>query len=373
MAIEQDEIQAKIDAALAKRDAEVKAAADRTAELDKARDEGYKKAVAELKHRPGAPAYIKAENKGDDNEGAQAFKSWLQTGQHNGSLISPVEFLGGEQKAAFNITTGASGAYMVPDPLYNQIIAKLSLMSWARIAPVQPFSTIADHLLVPVEDTAMTAFTSTAEAAAYTENEATVAQVDLALIKYTKLIKVSEEFLLGENSNFEGWLAFRLAQAAAVTENTLNTTVLLAAATAGTAAASATALTIAEVERLAGTLGGGYADGSSTGFLMKRATQFYLRGIAYASYQTWATLEGKQQYFGGEPVYISDDMGAMTTGLRSTCFGNWNYFGRIERPGLMVQRNPYLYMANGQIGIFASMYRGAGVLQAEAFYTMAQA
>ena len=34
----------------------------------------------------------------------------------------------------------------------------------------------------------------------------------------------------------------------------------------------------------------------------------------------------------------------------------------------VVQRNPYLYMGTGQVGIFASIFRGGGVLQSEAFY-----
>jgi predicted phage gp36 major capsid-like protein len=35
---------------------------------------------------------------------------------------------------------------------------------------------------------------------------------------------------------------------------------------------------------------------------------------------------------------------------------------------MIVQRNPYLYMGTGQIGIFCSIFRGGGTLQAEAFY-----
>ena len=41
--------------------------------------------------------------------------------------------------------------------------------------------------------------------------------------------------------------------------------------------------------------------------------------------------------------------------------------------GMMIQRNPYLLMANGQIALFASIYRSFKVLQAEAFMYMLQA
>jgi hypothetical protein len=40
---------------------------------------------------------------------------------------------------------------------------------------------------------------------------------------------------------------------------------------------------------------------------------------------------------------------------------------------MMVQRNPYLYMATGVIGIFANIFRAFKTLQTEAVYTMAQA
>jgi predicted phage gp36 major capsid-like protein len=37
---------------------------------------------------------------------------------------------------------------------------------------------------------------------------------------------------------------------------------------------------------------------------------------------------------------------------------------------MVVSRNPYLYQANGQIGLFAKVRQGGAVLQAEAFSVM---
>jgi HK97 family phage major capsid protein len=48
-------------------------------------------------------------------------------------------------------------------------------------------------------------------------------------------------------------------------------------------------------------------------------------------------------------------------------FGNWNFYALAERRGLTISRNPYLYQANGQIGIFCSVRFGGAVLQSEAF------
>jgi HK97 family phage major capsid protein len=375
------ELQAAIDAAFAKRDAAEKESATKALELKTAEEAGYKKALEEMKRKgylKSVPAYVPADSLGDDNEGMGAFKSWLKTGDTNQGLIVPEgSWMKGASlsmdpsgvKAAFNVTAGASGGYMVPDPLYQQIIAKRNLASWPRMAGIQSFQSPADHILVTVEDTSHTAFVLTAESAAYNEDEGTVAQVDMIKHKYTKLTKESEEFVTFEGTNFDAWLTECLARALRITENSLATTAVLASAVAATAASSQTALTIPEVARLEGTLPGGYAVDGEMFFLMKRSTQFYIKGLAFGSYQVFAQ-DGK---FDGQPVYIDDNMPAMTAGLRSTLFGNGRLMGVIEQAGMMVQRNPWLYMANGQIGIFTTVYRGFYVLQAEAFYTMAQA
>jgi HK97 family phage major capsid protein len=360
------DVKAIVAAELAKRDAEIKAAQDKAAELKASEDAGYKKALEDLKAR-GIHAPVFNTNPlgfSEEKDAVPAFKAWMQTGQENQGLIRPGADLQ-NIKAAFNVTTGATGGYLVPDPLLDRIIAKRNLASWVRQAPCQHFTTDSDHLLVPREDTSHTAFTETAEGIAYTEDEGTVAQVDMILKKYTKVTKVTEEFLAGRNSNWESWMAGALARAEAVTENTVATAILLTGATAGTAAAGQAAITIPEIMRLTGHLTNGYNISGEVGFLMRNATRAYLQGVGMVNNQPWA--------FGGYPAWVSDDMEALATGKKATLFGNFNYFGVLERPGMLVQRNPYLYMATGEVGIFANIFRAYAVLQGEAFYYMAQA
>lgn len=385
-----DEIKAAVDAALAERDAKVQAEATKAAELKAAQEAGYKAAVEELDKKGmlvKAPAYVK--NLGSDSDdGVGAFKNWLQTGQHNSELIQPSQENGfaSNTKAAFNVTTGASGSYLVPDPLYQTIIAKRTLMSWARQAPVQTFSTPADHILVPVEDTSATAFVLTAEAAAYDENEPTVAQKDIILYKYTKLVKMSEEFVNYQGTNFDQWIASVFARAEAVTENTIFTTgtgsgqpqgLNTTAISTGNTVTTSAVLVPQDLTTLIGKLGAGYNVAGQTGFLMQNATNWYLRGVSSTNYFAFINTPAPgvatsyNEGFLGKPAYISDDMDAYTVASssgHSVIYGNFNYFGIAEKPGLLIQRNPYLYMANGQIGLFATMYRGSAVLQGEAFY-----
>ena len=239
--------------ALAQRENEIKAEADKQAAIKAAEEAGYRKAVDELKNVK-APGYHTTKPTDDDNDGIGAFKSWIKTGQVNQGLITPDSSYS-NIKAAFNVTNGATGGYLVPDPLYAQIIAKRDLSSWVRLAPTSKFTTPADHLLVPAEGTAHTDFVLTAEAAAYDENEATIDQVDLALLKYTKLVKASEEFLSYNGTNFDQWLMEALGRAEAGTENTVATAALYASAQAsGITTASATAITIPELDDYIGGL-----------------------------------------------------------------------------------------------------------------------
>ena len=361
-----DEIKAAVDAALAEREAKIKAEADSQAAVKAAEEAAYRKGVEDAQ-KAKAPAFNTKTELGfsEEKDAVPAFKHWMQTGQVNGGLITP-DASYTNIKAAFNVTTGATGGYLVPDPLYAQIIAKRDIASFVRTAPTQKFTTPSDHLLVPTEATSHTDFVLTAESAAYDENEGTVGQTDILLKKYTKLVKVTEEFASYNGTNFDAWLMDALGRAEASTENTVATAVLIAAAEAsGITTAGAAAITIPELASLVGSLGGGYNVTGQVGFLMKNASLWYLKGVFGTNYYNFDGLFGM-------PTHISDDMAAIAATNKAVLFGNWNYLGVVEKPGMIVQRNPYLYMANGQIGIFASIFRGYAVLQAEAFKTLLQ-
>ncbi len=383
--IEMDELEIKamtekaVADALALRDAETKVEADKQAAIKAAEDAGYKKALEDVKANR-APSYHTTAPVDDDNDGVGAFKSWMQTGQENQGLIRPDASFEAikSAKAAWNVTTGASGAFLVPDPLYNQIIAKRENSSWVRQVPCQYFQTSADHLLVPREDTKLTDFVLTAEAAAYNEEEGTVSQKDLILYKYTKMTKVNEEFLMYNSTNWESWFSNAMGRAVAGTENTMYTTGtgtnqpegIVTGATVANTTATTDVILPAELTTFLGFLGGGYNVSGETALLMANVTKWYLRGQTgnpFLFNPTPAANSGDNIF--GYNVVINDDLEPYTTAsAKCIVFGNFNYYGVVEKPGMIVQRNPYLYMATGQIGIFASIFRGGGVLQSEAFY-----
>lgn len=389
--MEENEMKTAVDtavaAALARRDAEQKAESDKAAALKAAREEGYKAAIEDVKGGK-APAVLTIgvgdtpENK---NGGVTAFRHWIKTGQVNSELIAPDGWdTQGATKAAFNVTTNASGAFLVPDILYSQIQPKRDLASFIRQAPVQTFQTPADHLLIPATDTKHTAFTLTAEAAAYNENEATVKQVDVKIYKFTKAVLMSEEFITYNQTNFDAWLVNELSRAEAVTENTLygtgagGTTVegVITNATAGNTVATSAVLAPSDLTGLVGQLPGGYNVQGQCAWLMKNATRWYIKGLGTSTFPWFMnTPENSGEQLLGYKQLICDDVGAYTSTsatAKSVTFGNFNFYALLERPGMMVQRNPYLYMATGQVGLFASIYRGGAPLQTEAFVYLVQ-
>ena len=47
-------------------------------------------------------------------------------------------------------------------------------------------------------------------------------------------------------------------------------------------------------------------------------------------------------------------------------FGDFSMYAFVERQGVTLSRNPYLYQANGQIGLFVKQRFGGAVLQSAA-------
>jgi len=67
------------------------------------------------------------------------------------------------------------------------------------------------------------------------------------------------------------------------------------------------------------------------------------------------------------PAHKTDFVDATGTTKKSLWFGNWRYYMFVENAQMEISRNPWLYQANGQTGIFVTMRWGGDVTQAEAF------
>ena len=320
--------------------------------------------------RPAAPAIKRITKRGFADEARQAFVHYLRTGDEVAA------------KAALQEGTTTEGGYLVPDDFYPGIIAKRDEVSIARASGATVYQTSRDVINVPTENAKMSNFAITAEEAAVTENEPTFSQVAITIYKFTKLVKVSEELLADEATNLNTYLSRAFGRALGLTENNYflvgtgssQPQGAVVGGTAGVTAASATAITASEVIELYYTLGAGYR--SNAAWAMRDSTESAIRSLTGNPFLFGNTPAGTGYEIDGimgKRVFDSASMAAMTTGLKSVLFGNWEFYGIAERQGLYIQRLNELYAASGQIGVLAKFRMGGAVTQAEAFQYLTQA
>ena len=324
---------------------------------------GQVKGVPTVKSAKESPSFIKA------------MLAWAQGDNPRGFKGNDLD-LG--VKGAWQGQTDNEGGYAVPDDFYNRIVEQRQELSFIRKAPVTRFVTQHDRILVPTEATAGTKLVVTAEEAAYDEDEPVFGQVALTIHKFTKMIKVSEEMLDGDAVGLEAYISSVVARASAASENyycAIGTGTgmpegIVAGATAsGITTAGATAITAAELIQVMGTVESPYHN-SSSGFLMRGATKFYLQGLTGNAFQFINTPAGGD--FMGYPAYIAPDMDAVAATGKSVVFGDFSMYAFAERAGVTLSRNPYLYQANGQVGLFVKQRFGGAVLQTLAFKYLTQ-
>lgn len=321
-----------------------------------------------------APSIKKVTTLGFSNDEMKSFAYWLKTGDLQA------------YKGAWQGQTDNEGGYAVPDDFYNQVIEKRDEVSVIRRIGVKPIPTTHDRVLAPTESTAATKLVRTAEEGSYNENEPVYGQMTINIHKYTKLIKVSEEFETDSSAGM-AWLANVWGRAMGLTENYYCFNVaangsnqpesVTYAATAGTACASQTATTAAELVGLIYAIGSAYSD--NLVLVMRRATLGAFRGLQgnpfnfipnnnFSIATGGADTRNSAGFIHDIPVYCTDDLPAQAAAVRHIVLFNPDFYCVAERQGLSVMRNPWLYQENGQIGYFANARFGAALAQAAAAY-----
>jgi len=322
---------------------------------------GEVKGVPTVKNAKESPSFIKA------------MLAWAQGDNPRGFNGNDLEL-----KGAWQGQTDNEGGYAVPDDFYNRIVEQRQELSFVRKAPVTRLVTNHDRILIPTEATAGTKLVVTAEEAAYNENEPVFGQVALTIHKFTKMIKVSEEMLDGDAVGLEAYIASVVARASAAAENyycsigtgnSMPQGIVAGGSASGVTAASKSAITAGELIAMMGTVESPYHN-SSSGFLMKGATKFYLQGLTGNPFLFINTPAGGD--FMGYPAYIAPDMDGITASGKSVVFGDFSMYAFAERQGVTLSRNPYLYQANGQVGLFVKQRFGGAVLQTLAFKYLTQ-
>ena len=195
-----------LDALTAKAEAE-KAEAEKVAAIKaEAKKEAEDAIKAQLE-----PAYkggfaINKVGLGLKDDDKKSFERWLRTGDEVAV------------KAALQEGTTTEGGFAVPNDFLEEFIAKRNEISSIRQAGARVIQTNRDYLDIAVEDTSTTTFVRAAEEAAYDENEVTMKQVQVTVHKWTKLCKVSEEFIEDDGANVMDFVLQDFAEKAAMTE-----------------------------------------------------------------------------------------------------------------------------------------------------------
>ena len=314
---------------------------------------------------------------GGDHDGHKAFTHWLRTGQKNYYTRTESEDWS-STKTGMTEGTGTAGGVLVPEGLYNQIVAKRDEQSIARRAGAMVIQTSLDAVQVPTENN-KAAFVLRGEAAAYTESLPTFTSRLVAVYNFSNMIKASNELLADQQASMDAFLVNVLGRGLANVENTYVVTGsgsaqplgIQAGGTAGITFAGAAALTIADVLGLFFALPEPYTVGSpGPVWVMKNATLALIRALTTTNFafnqveQAGSSQSGAMLY--GYPVIVSAAMPAATTGLKSVSLVNFaSSTVLVERAGLVVSRNPYLYEEYGQTAIFSGARFGFSTTTAE--------
>ena len=377
-------------------DAKVEAAVEARMKAERAEWEKDRAALEEAKEAKG-PVYMKEAVPGfGEKEQKHAFLTWMRTGDGGaakslvsaGSLkaeLSPaiLEALNATEEGRKAVSLGGTAAYLVPDEFVNTITEKRDKLSFVRQAGFRILQTSRDAIDVPAEGTSLTKFTRTAEAAAYSTNDPTFNQNKVTPQKWTKETRFSEEILEDDATNLEDFYTDALARAMAQTEayyvaigsgTNQHEGVMIGGTTDGLVFDSATNITPDEIYELANKLNTGYRDTAM--WLMNSDTWRYLItlrdtsnwafGVAdMATLNTGATPQVGTLY--GKPVFVQDDIATRATKAQVIGYGNPYFYGLVERRGLTIARNPYLYQATGLVAFFSSFRQSGKVLIKEAW------
>lgn len=296
---------------------------------------------------------------------ARAVAHWVRTGD-TGAI---------EQRASndttMNITTAADGGYAVPTGHYQGIIARRDEAMLATKLGVRRIPGKGTTVNIPVDDEDDGEFVSTAESNAYDRDAPAMSYKQSTLVKYTKKVDLTVELLEDEDSRLLAFLEDFIGRGMAKTHNSLLLTEVAANGTALKTFASATAIAVDELEPIVynEALGNYLDDAGSVGWVMQRAVYGEIALLDDSSVRRYAENamgNSARPNLLGYPVFFSAKSGATAASTKSVYFGNWNFVGYREAPGLTMIRDPYSRAGYGEI-ILHYMFRcDYNVLQAEA-------
>lgn len=316
---------------------------------------------------PEAPATKQLTTRGFTNEPVEALMHWVKTGDDVAARQS--------LKAAMNEGNGSQGGYAVPEDYATQIVDKRDETWLGAKLNVQRYTTSRDIFNI-ADQNQKSDFAFVAEAGSANFDEPTFDNSGITIYTASLAMKLSNQLLRDEAMDLQGFLSREIGRAYArhLNDYMINGTGssqpygILARATVSETLASASGLDQSDIVNIAHKLPSWYADDSnSVGWVMRNTTLGAIRALSGNFFSFQPTPAGDMMSLYGKQVAITDKIDALGTGNKPIIFGNFNYYAFVENMGLEIVRNPYLYMANYQTGIFVNVRWGGDVTQEEAF------
>lgn len=292
----------------------------------------------------------------------KAYAHWVRTGDEAAIKAA--------NDTDMNVGTAADGGNAVPTGHFQGIIARRDETSLPARLGVREIPGIGTTVNVPIDNEADGEFDSTAEAASFVRDAPALDQIAMTLTKYTKRVQLSYELLQDEDSRLMAFLEDFVGRGLAKTDNNLLLTAVASSGTSLKTFASKSSIAAGEVEDIVknNDLSEYLMDENSVAFVMRNSTLWDIKKLRTSSGRAYAVggdpLTERQLL--GYPVFTSQKAAAPASSAKSVYFGNWNFVGRRQAPGLTVLRDPYSRAAFGQTVLHYYYRTVFAVLQPEA-------
>lgn len=258
---------------------------------------------------------------------------------------------------ALGITTDADGGYTIPKAFASSVIEKLNKETLMR--KISSVISTSSTTQIPVEAT-RPSFAWLAEAAAFSEANATFSKIELNAHKCGGVIKLSTEILEDSSIDIENYIRNKMYDALSDLEEqaflngtgTNQPTGVCNGLTASVTTATQTTIKYEEVLDLYYALAKSYR--ANACFIVSDSFEKQLRLIKDSNgMPIWqpALSAGAPNTLLGRPIYTSEFLPAVAKDAMPAIFGDFSYYQIADRGGISLQRLNELYAINGQIGL----------------------
>lgn len=320
-------------------------------------------------------------------EAREAFNAYLRKGFNN--LSAEERSIMGELRGTnTQITTNDGlGGFLVPENWAAAVSAtELFKSDIEKVATIistsngQPFN-------LPANNDTSVAAAILGEGTAESVSDMTFTNVKFEPYTYSsKIVKVSRQLVSDNAFDLGSFVAGQLA-------NRLNRGInghlttgtgssqpsgIVTGSTLGKSAASATAVTIAEILDLMYSVDASYRNAPGASFMMNSATLAAVRKLGFGSSNDFPVFVPAMEVGGvdllfGKPVYVNEDMAGIATGNKSIIFGDMKQYYIHQAGGVQLLRLEERYADELSVGYIAYKRVDGNVVQGSAIKHLVQA